>query len=69
MLSKLMYFWNIVQQLSGEDAYERYLARFNEYQAKHQKLHAHEIDSLPLTRQAFFKQWQDNNWKGIKRCC
>ena len=57
-------------QLSGEDAYERYLMRF----AEHQKLHALENDDLnhatmPLSRKDFFKQWQDGKWTGIKRCC
>ena len=78
MLKKLNIFWlnillNIkqnIRQLSGEDAYERYLISF----AEHQKLHAHEMSHLqhadkPLTRKAFFKQWQDGKWTGIKRCC
>ncbi|MFI3186954.1 MAG: YbdD/YjiX family protein, partial [Methylococcaceae bacterium] len=44
---------------SGDDAYEHYL--------KHYATH-HQTDT-PLTRQAFFKQWQDEKWNGIKRCC
>ena len=65
MLQKLKFFWQNIRQLSGDDAYERYLMRF----AEHHKLHAHEIDGLPLSREAFFKQWQECKWTGIKRCC
>ncbi len=52
-------FWQTVRRLSGDDAYERYL--------KHQA--EHHPETPPLTREAFFKQWQDEKWKGIKRCC
>jgi len=53
--------WKSVRQLSGDDAYERYLAHFAEY---------HVEDSEPLlNKEEFFKQWQDNKWKGVKRCC
>lgn len=74
MLIKLKPFWHVIhqnlRQLSGEDAYERYLVRF----AAHQKMHAVKMNDLqhaemPLTREAFFKQWQDDKWTGIKRCC
>lgn len=54
--------WQRIRELSGDDAYERYLEHF----AQH---HVHEVDATPLTRQAFFRQWQDNKWKGVKRCC
>jgi uncharacterized short protein YbdD (DUF466 family) len=53
--------WRFIRQLSGDDAYEKYLKHFNEH-------HAHE-EAQPLTRAAFFKEWQDKKWKGIKRCC
>ena len=75
MLNKLKDMWkNICQnlrQLSGEDAYERYLA----HHAQHQnEFHAdkdatNENMEPPLSREAFFKEWQDGKWKGIKRCC
>jgi uncharacterized short protein YbdD (DUF466 family) len=61
MLNKLKLFWQNIRQLSGDDAYERYLAHYNEF-------HIAESDP-PLSREAFFKQWQDSKWKGIKRCC
>lgn len=45
--------WQRVRQLSGDDAYERYLAHYAEH-------HAHLPDAPPpLGRAAFFKQWQD----------
>jgi len=51
--------WQTVRQLSGDDAYERYL-----------KHHAqHHPDKPPLAHGAFFRQWQDGKWKGVKRCC
>jgi uncharacterized short protein YbdD (DUF466 family) len=60
ILSKL---WQGIRELSGDDAYERYL----QHHAEH---HAVDQDAEPpLTREAFFKQWQDSKWKGIKRCC
>ena len=71
MLNKLKLFWrNIrqnIRQLSGDDAYERYLAHYTE----HQKEFLAEQDDAepPLSREAFFKEWQDGKWKGIKRCC
>lgn len=52
-------FWHAIRRLSGDDAYERYLAHHAE----------HHPETPPLTREAFFKQWQDEKWKGVKRCC
>lgn len=55
--------WQRIRELSGDDAYERYLEHFAEH-------HALDAESpAPLSREAFFKQWQDNKWKGVKRCC
>ena len=52
--------WQAVRQLSGDDAYERYL--------RHHALH-HVDDSALLSKKDFFKRWQDEKWQGIKRCC
>lgn len=52
--------WKAVRRLSGDDAYERYLA--------HHAAH-HPEDAPPLSRAEFFRQWQDSKWKGVKRCC
>jgi uncharacterized short protein YbdD (DUF466 family) len=65
MLNKLKNLWQNIRQLSGDDAYERYLAHYHQHQAEF-----HSADAEPpLSREAFFKQWQDDKWKGIKRCC
>jgi uncharacterized short protein YbdD (DUF466 family) len=65
MLKGLQSFWRLVRHLSGDDAYERYLKQLA---GPHRPdcFHAHE---KPLTKKAFFKQWQDEKWNGIKRCC
>ena len=55
-LSKL---WKAIRRLSGDDAYERYLRH----------LAQHHPEQTPLSREAFFKEWQDSKWKGVKRCC
>jgi uncharacterized short protein YbdD (DUF466 family) len=51
--------WKTVRQLSGDDAYERYL--------QHQA--AHHPEQSPLSRRDFFRQWQERKWNGVKRCC
>ena len=63
LLDKLKNIWSNIRQLSGDDAYERYLAHYNEF-------HVSKDDAEPpLSREAFFKEWQHGKWKGIKRCC
>jgi uncharacterized short protein YbdD (DUF466 family) len=59
MFSKLKAFWRFVRRLSGDDSYERYLQH---HAARHQA-------DTPLSKAAFFKQWQNEKWNGIKRCC
>jgi uncharacterized short protein YbdD (DUF466 family) len=58
-MGKFKAFWKIVRSLSGDDAYERYL----QHQTEHHQ------DDQPLSKQDFFKQWQNEKWHGIKRCC
>jgi len=66
--------WATIRQLSGDDAYERYLQHYAEHHARH---HAGELEASkseqsidpPLTKAAFFKEWQDKKWRGVKRCC
>ena len=55
----LAHTWRTIRQLSGDDAYERYLAH-------HAARHA---DSVPLSRKEFFQRQQQQKWSGIKRCC
>ncbi len=47
--------------LSGDNAYERYLA--------HWQLHNHAHETLPLDRKAFYETEQQRKWSGISRCC
>ena len=68
MLDRLKSFWRGVRRLSGDDAYEQYLKHYDEYHsAEHHP--SDEPVEPPLSKEAFFKQWQDNKWKGVKRCC
>lgn len=63
-MDKLRAIWGVVRRLSGDDSYERYL--------QHYATHHAECDAPchpPLSKAAFFKQWQDAKWNGIKRCC
>ncbi|MEC4748702.1 YbdD/YjiX family protein [Methylomicrobium sp. Wu6] len=65
MLKHLKNFWKAVRRLSGDDAYDRYLEQY---------AHSHTHDdgdacAGPLSRAEFFKQWQNQKWNGIKRCC
>jgi uncharacterized short protein YbdD (DUF466 family) len=66
MLEKLKAFWRYVRRLTGDDAYEQYLKHFAE---NHAGQEASEEAQEPLSREAFFKEWQDKKWKGVKRCC
>ncbi|MBI5918819.1 MAG: YbdD/YjiX family protein [Nitrosomonadales bacterium] len=51
--------WRIVRQLSGDDAYERYLAH-----------HAtHHADTPPLSRAEYFRRREQEKWEGVRRCC
>ncbi len=61
MKQALRQFWQAIRRLSGDDAYEQYLQHFAQHHAGEGKAR--------LSRQAFFKQWQDKKWSGVKRCC
>ena len=50
-----------VRGLTGEDAYDRYLAHLRDRHG--------EKNIAPLDRKAFYKQQQERKWSGIKRCC
>jgi uncharacterized short protein YbdD (DUF466 family) len=60
MMDFIRTLWRILRHVSGDDAYERYLLH-------HARMHQGE--SVPLTEKEFFKKWQDNKWRGVKRCC
>lgn len=54
---------DFVRQLSGDDAYERYLVHYEE-------AHATLPNPPPrLTRKEFYRQFEDRRWNGPNRCC
>lgn len=58
-LSLWSYVWRVIRELSGDDAYERYIAQ-----------HATNYpDIKPLARKDFFLYQQQQKWSGIQRCC
>lgn len=65
MLNNIKAAWRLLRRLSGDDAYERYL----EHYARHHNDDCEHGSDTPLSKQAFFKQWQDEKWHGVKRCC
>jgi uncharacterized short protein YbdD (DUF466 family) len=67
MLEKLKRFWQTIRSLSGDDAYEKYLKHYAEVHAGLEE--PSEGLPKPLSREDFFKEWQDKKWKGVKRCC
>jgi uncharacterized short protein YbdD (DUF466 family) len=50
--------WRALRSLTGDDAYERYLAHWRAHHA-----------GAPLERKAFFKAEQARKWDGVRRCC
>jgi uncharacterized short protein YbdD (DUF466 family) len=56
---RLNLLWHYLREVTGDDAYERYIA--------HRKLaHAGEAH---LTRPQFFKLRQEEKWSKVSRCC
>lgn len=51
--------WKLIRQLSGDDAYERYLEHVRE----------HHPEMMPLDPKAFFVREEERKWSGIRRCC
>lgn len=60
MITHVVTLWRGLRQVSGDDAYERYLAHWR-------ACHAHEGE--PLSRKAFFQAEQERKWNGVRRCC
>ena len=52
--------WQTLRTISGDDAYERYLA--------HRRSH-HASEAAALSRAEFFRAEQQRKWSGVKRCC
>ncbi len=53
--------WGGLREVTGDDAYERYLEHWREH-------HALE-GGKPPGRKAFFKQELERKWSGVRRCC
>ncbi len=51
--------WRGIRTATGDDAYDRYLAH-------HSLEHA---GATPLTRRAYYDEYQRQKWSGINRCC
>jgi uncharacterized short protein YbdD (DUF466 family) len=53
--------WALLREVTGDDAYERYLAHWRAQHAKD--------GSRPLDRSAFWREEQRRKWDGVRRCC
>jgi len=53
--------WLGLRAVSGDDAYDRYLAHWHGHHAQK--------GGKPLNREVFFKQEQERKWNGVRRCC
>jgi uncharacterized short protein YbdD (DUF466 family) len=51
--------WRYIRAVSGDDAYERYLAH---HAAEHP-------EQAPLSCKAYFNERQRQKWTGVTRCC
>lgn len=51
--------WRYLREVSGDDAYERYLAH-------HASQHAGETQMTP---KEYFAERQRQKWSGVTRCC
>jgi uncharacterized short protein YbdD (DUF466 family) len=56
---KLWQAWRYLREVSGDDAYERYLVHL---------AHAHP-GQTPMTRAEHFKLRQEQKWSRLSRCC
>ena len=52
--------WALLREVTGDDAYERYLTHWRS---------AHAADSVPLDRSSFYREEQRRKWDGVRRCC
>ncbi len=58
LASRVFALWAWLRAMSGDDAYERYLAHWRSH---HQ--------GTPVDRRAFFLAEQERKWGGLRRCC
>ena len=53
--------WTWLREVTGDDAYERYLAH---WRARHAA-----DGAVPLDRATFCREEQRRKWDGVRRCC
>ena len=61
MIEALRRVWGVIRELTGDDAYERYLT--------HWRTHHGPEGVAPLDRAAFCREEQRRKWEGVRRCC
>jgi len=59
MKQTLLTWLRALRRVTGDDAYERYLAHHRQ----------HHLAERPLDRRAFYLAEQQRKWSGVKRCC
>ena len=52
--------WALLREVTGDDAYERYLAHWRA---------THTGGTTPLDRSSFYREEQRRKWDGVRRCC
>lgn len=58
MRSRIAAFWRALRQLTGDDAYDRYV-----------RAHSPQCQHPVLSRRAFYAQREQSKWSSIQRCC
>ena len=61
MGTALQKIWALLREVTGDDAYDRYLAHWR-------VTHAAE-GTAPLDRSSFYREEQRRKWDGVRRCC
>jgi uncharacterized short protein YbdD (DUF466 family) len=61
MRAALRRIWAALREVTGDDAYERYVAHWH---ARHCA-----DGAAPLDRAAFCREEQRRKWEGVRRCC
>jgi len=62
MRHPLKRFWAALRALTGDDAYERYVAHWR-------ARHAGDGTAPPLDRASFYRDVERRKWDGVRRCC
>jgi uncharacterized short protein YbdD (DUF466 family) len=61
MRGRLKRLWAVLRELTGDDAYERYL--------RHWRAQHGAGGTAPLDRASFYREEQRRKWDGVRRCC